>query len=152
HPGFIAVRRFFQVLEEQRVAEALAAFGQNPLRHLPDAEKLSRGLEEKVLVQESVVEKCADLLPVGEDHHGESAAFASRRRDAHGFVERGEVVVLEVPVAGLTEPLLTTLLEELQLKLCLLVRRLGCHSSFLPWFVFWFCDATALTLRSNSSC
>ena len=93
----------------------------------PHCEKLVSGFEEQMFVEQTVVEQCASLLPVAGNHAKENAAFSSGRGDFHGIVEGLWKVILEEPVAGLAQPGLAALFVELQVKLCLFVRRFCFH-------------------------
>src|ERR1700731_4697502 len=99
--------------QELLIRELFPALRDGGLDKLPDPEKLAAGLKEEVLVEQTVVEQCAGLLPVAEHHHRQRPVFRSRRGNAHGVVETLHDVVLEVPIASLAESRLTPHLEDL---------------------------------------
>src|SRR5207245_2916957 len=94
-------------------------------------EKLAASLKEKFFMQQAVIEECARLFPIGEHHHGESAAFGEGRGNAHYVIQVLHNIVFEEPIAGLAQASFSTLFEDLQMKLALLKGRFRSHSYLL---------------------
>src|SRR6266849_3018579 len=103
-PGLVALRSLFQVGEVAIHFETFPRLRDNRLGELPDSKKLATGFEEKVFVQQAVVEQRAGLLPITEHHPGKCAAFRSGCRDSHGVVEGFHEIVFEEPIASLAQP------------------------------------------------
>ena len=84
-------------------------------------------------MEQSVVEQRASLLPIADDHARERATFGTRRCDSHRVIDGFYVVLLEKPIACLTQTCLAALFIDLQVELCLFVRRFVFHDyvSFL---------------------
>ena len=136
HPGFEALGGLLQVRQELFILPLLAKLRNGRFGQLPNPEEFAGGLKEEVFVQQSVIQQGAGLLPIGKHHHCESPAFGAGGGDAHGVVQVLHKIILEEPVAGLPQPRLAPLFEELQLKLCLFMCRFCCHDSLSPFLFF----------------
>src|SRR5262249_28084984 len=107
-PLFEPPGRGFQVLEKVRIRKFLAKLRDHSLKRFPDTKKLAAGFEEKILVQQPIVQQRAGLLPVAKYHAHRGAIVSSRRRNAEGIFNRLRDEILLKPVARLAEPGLAT--------------------------------------------
>src|SRR5215469_1993061 len=126
-PFLEALCRGLELAEPLLVLEHIAALLDDRLDAFPGAEKLATRLEEKLFVQQPVIQKRAGLLPVADHHHEARAVFGARAAQLHGLFHRLRVVVFEEPVAGLAQLGLAPLVVNRQLKCRLLMRRFRCH-------------------------
>src|SRR4030095_676612 len=114
-PGFEALRRLFQIGKHGIVRKPLSKLRHHRLQLFPYSEELAASLEEKVFVEEAIVEQRASLFPVADYHSKEGSGLASGRRNAHGIIECFYYVILLEPVACLAEPGLATQVIDLKL-------------------------------------
>src|SRR5262249_43314814 len=102
-PRLETLRRSFEMTEEALVVPHLAGLPDMGFHALPHSKELSGRFKEKVFVQQAVVEQRAGLLPVPENHHHICSCFGSHRRDLHCLFHGVGKVVLEEPVARMSQ-------------------------------------------------
>src|SRR5262249_34892433 len=106
--------------EELLVHKALPSLRDNRFQTLPNSAKLAAGLKEEVFMKKAIIQERTGLLPIADHHPGERPAFCPWRCDAHRLIESIHDVVLEEPIACLTQPSLATQIIDLQVQLRLL--------------------------------
>src|SRR6266536_1787633 len=102
-PGLVTFGCLFQVGEVAIHLETFPSLRDNGFGEFPYSKKFATGFEEKIFMQEAVVEQRAGLFPVPEHHPHKLASFRSGCCDSHRVIETVHLVVFEEPVSGLAQ-------------------------------------------------